>query len=146
MKFKVGDRVKAHQLSIWGGEYGTVVFITEYIGVEFDKYDKGRHSCGGKCPMGHGWWYTQGNADKMLELVEQSKPTLLATREYTVGSTVKVENSGIQGLVVDKGDKESIILSDDKLHIVENSKCFIEMREVQNIVQHEKKPKKIQSR
>lgn len=62
MEFHVGQRVKvtcnlgAIRLK---EEFGTIIAtqspLTASYGVSFDR-NVGGHSCGGKCPNGHGWW------------------------------------------------------------------------------------------
>lgn len=57
LAFHIGDRVKP--LNDWEDEYGTVIAISErgIIGVKFDDFNDARHTLGGQCERGHGWWY-----------------------------------------------------------------------------------------
>ena len=57
LAFHIGDRVKP--LNDWEDEYGTVIAISPSgnIGVEFDDFNDVRHTLGGQCERGHGWWY-----------------------------------------------------------------------------------------
>lgn len=63
MEFHVGQRVEV-TCRIGDIEFnkdvGTIVALqspitNKYYGVSFDR-NVGGHSCGGKCPSGHGWW------------------------------------------------------------------------------------------
>lgn len=62
MEFHVGQRVKV-TCNIgnigFNKEVGTIIStlspLTASYGVSFDR-NVGGHSCGGKCPNGHGWW------------------------------------------------------------------------------------------
>ena len=63
MEYHVGQRVEV-TCSIgnigFNKDVGTIVVpqspvTNKYLGVSFDR-NVGGHSCGGKCPNGHGWW------------------------------------------------------------------------------------------
>lgn len=56
--FCVGERVVCIVPSVFAAtdECGTVVFVDrDIVGVRWDSYHIGRHSCGGLCEEGHGW-------------------------------------------------------------------------------------------
>lgn len=64
MTFKIGDRVRPifeRDGQDFSDETGVVVAL-DYesvlpIGVRFDNFNPVRHSLGGHCENGYGWWY-----------------------------------------------------------------------------------------
>ena len=59
--FNVGDRVYLRDCYVqnWGdthaGDTGTICYVGDNIGVEFDRYVEG-HNCGGTCKDGYGYY------------------------------------------------------------------------------------------
>ena len=66
MKFKVGDVVRSTFLhdvfGIQRGERGVIVCVDpsyNIYGVNWDSFNKNRHTCNGSCQKGHGLWISE---------------------------------------------------------------------------------------
>ena len=88
MKFNIGDRVRVVNDVDWSngveaGECGTVIALqsAQIYGVCFDKKNRIRHSCDGRCAEGYGWWCS----NLMLEPTKEDGCT-----KFKVGDKVEI--------------------------------------------------------